>query len=161
MVSPMINLSTIKWIAISLAALAACALSWSLGADHIKAKWDAEKAALAEEALKRERKDQSVADAVGAKAAAAAVKERVVYKTLIKEIPKYVESDCDLSGGFRVLHDAASAGAVPDTGASGVDAAPVAAQVVAETVIENYEACRDNERRLGALQEIIRNYNQK
>lgn len=161
MVSPMINLSTIKWIAISLAALAACALSWNLGANHVKAKWDAEKAALAEEALKQERKDQSVADAVGAKVAAAAVKERVVYKTLIKEIPKYVESDCDMSAGFRVLHDAAANGTVPDTGSVGADVAAVPAEDAATTIVENYEACRDNERRLGALQEIIRNFNQK
>lgn len=157
----MINPSTIKWIAISLVVLAACVLSWNLGADHVQAKWDAEKAALAQEAVKRERKDQSVADAVGAKVVAEATKERVVYKTLIKEIPKYVESDCSLSAGFRVLHDAAATGTMPDTSSTGTDAAPVSAKDVAEVTVENYEACRDNERRLGALQEIIRNYNQK
>jgi hypothetical protein len=159
MASLMMNWKLVKWIALSLAVVAVCALSWSLGADRIQAKWDAEKAALAEAALKQERKDQAVADAVGAKVAAAAVKERVVYKTLIKEIPKYVESDCDLSGGFRVFHDAAANATVPDPSATGADAAPVKAQDVAATVAENYESCRDNERRLEALQEIIKKYN--
>ena len=157
----MINPSTIKWIAISLVVLAACGLSLHLGTEHVQAKWDAEKAALAEQSLEKERKDQSVADAVGAKVVAEATKERVVYKTLIKEIPKYVESDCTLSAGFRVLHDAAATAAVPDTGASRTDAAAVTAQDVAETVTENYESCRDNARRLGALQEVIRKYNQE
>ena len=155
----MINWTTAKWIAISLAVVAVCALSWSLGADRIQAKWDAEKAALAEAALQQERKDQAVASAVGAKVAAAATKERVVYKTLIKEIPKYVESDCDLSGGFRVLHDAAATATLPDPSSTGADAAPVRAQDVAATVAENYESCRDNGRRLEALQEIIKKYN--
>ena len=157
----MINPSTIKWIAISLVVLAVCALSWNLGEDHVQAKWDAEKAALAEQSIEKERKDQSVADAVGAKVAAEATKEKVVYRTLIKEIPKYVESDCDLSAGFRVLHDSAATGTLPDTSSIGANAAPVSAKDVAEVTAENYEACRDNERRLGALQEIIRNYNQK
>jgi hypothetical protein len=155
----MMNWKVARWIALSLVVLAVCALSWSLGVDHVQAKWDAEKAALAEAALKQERKDQAFADAVGAKVAASATKERVVYKTLIKEIPKYVESDCNLSGGFRVFHDAAANATVPDSSATGADAASVKAQDVAATVAENYESCRDNERRLEALQEIIKNYN--
>lgn len=156
-----IYLRAAKWILMAVIFVASFTAGWHLGSDRIQAKWDAANASAEKTAIKREREDQKAADVVGQEVAAAAVKERVVYKTLIKEIPKYVESNCDLSGGFRVLHDAAATATVPDPGTHRADAATVKAQDLAATVTENYEACRDSERRLEALQEIIRKYNQE
>lgn len=161
MANLMINWKTIKWIVIAVSFVASFAVGWHLGSTKIQAEWDTANATAEKAAIKKEREDQKVADAVGQEVAAAAVKERVVYKTLIKEVPKYVENDCALSGGFRVFHDAAATATVPDSSTPRADAAPVQAQAVAATVAENYEACRDNERRLEALQEIIRKFNQE
>lgn len=158
---PSINWTAIKWIAIGLTVVVAFAFGWNLGSGNLRAEWDAANSLAMEAEIQKERKDQLAADVVGANVASASLKERVVYRTLIKEIPRYVESDCDLSAGFRVFHDAAATATVPDPGTAGTDAAPVKAQDVASTVSENYESCRDNERRLEALQEIIRNFNQE
>ena len=80
---------------------------------------------------------------------------KTVYQTgatIIKEVPVYVPVDSpDLPAGFRVLHDAAAAGSVPSP-ASIPDAAPVAAQAVAETVVDNYTACHANTALLTAYQ---------
>lgn len=63
--------------------------------------------------------------------------------TIVKEVPRYVPLDsCPLPGGFRVLHDAAAAGVLPDP-ARIPDAAPVPAQAVAGTVAGNYAACEE------------------
>lgn len=82
-------------------------------------------------------------------------KVRTVYRTgatIIKEVPVYVPVDAPaLPGGFRVLHDAAAAGRVPDP-AGLPDAAPVAAQAVAATVADNYTACHANTALLNAYQ---------
>lgn len=66
----------------------------------------------------------------------------VVTETIIKEVPVYVPSDAPaLPGGFRVLHDAAARGEIPDP-VGIADAAPASAQDVAATVAENYGTCR-------------------
>jgi hypothetical protein len=63
-----------------------------------------------------------------------------------------------LSGSFRVLHDAAASGrALPDAGdSSRTDAATVTAQELAVTLVDNYAACREDQERLRALQEVVR-----
>ena len=77
-------------------------------------------------------------------------------KTIIKEVPVYVPADsADLPAGFRVLHDAAATGELPDP-ARIADAAPVAAQDAAATVIDNYGACHANAEQVTALQDWIR-----
>jgi hypothetical protein len=69
---------------------------------------------------------------------------RVKGDQIVKEVPVYVSSDaCPLSPGFRVQHDAAAAGELPNP-ASVPDAASVPAQTLATTVSENYVGCRDN-----------------
>lgn len=129
-----------------------------LGKQEIQRRWDAEKVASAIAAAEAEKKHQASADTVAKKIAKAARRERVVYRTLIKE-SAHVSPDCALPADVRVLHDAAVAAKLPDSGAARADAAPVSAQDLTETVIENYEACKDNERRLAALQELIKEYN--
>lgn len=81
---------------------------------------------------------------------------QVVTETIIKEVPVYVPSDApDLPGGWRLLHDAAARGEVPDP-ARIPDAAAVAAAAAAETVAANYGACRENAERLSAFQQWAR-----
>lgn len=76
----------------------------------------------------------------------------VVTETIIKEVPVYVPSDApDLPAGWRLLHDAAARGQVPDPAAL-ADAAPASAQDAANTVAANYGACLETAARLTALQ---------
>ena len=80
----------------------------------------------------------------------------VVTETIVKEVPVYVQADATpLPGGFRVLHDAAARGEVPDPAAV-ADAATVPAQDLARTIAENYGACRADQERLSALQGWVR-----
>lgn len=72
----------------------------------------------------------------------------VVTETIVKEVPVYVQADAPpLPSGFRVLHDAAARGEVPDPAAV-ADAAPIPAEDLAETIIANYGTCRANAARL-------------
>lgn len=71
--------------------------------------------------------------------------------TIVKEVPVYVPLDsCALPGGFRVLHDAAAAGVLPDP-AGIATAAPVPAQVAAITIADNYTTCEENDEALLGL----------
>lgn len=73
-------------------------------------------------------------------------------KTIIKEVPVFVGKDeCSLSGGFRLLHDAAASSTIPDP-TKIPNAAPVSAQAVARTVTENYTTCHETAERLKSLQ---------
>lgn len=76
--------------------------------------------------------------------------------TIVREVPVYVPSDaCPLPPGYRVYHDAAAEGEVPDPAAV-ADAAPVAAQDAARTVADNYLTCRLNAATLTGLQDWVR-----
>lgn len=67
---------------------------------------------------------------------------QVVTETITKEVPVYVRpTDPPMPAGFRVLHDAAARGEIPDPAAI-ADAAAAPAQDVAATVAENYGTCR-------------------
>ena len=131
-----------------------------MGKQVVQVAWDAEKAANVIAAAEAQRKQQATADSVAQTVDQAARQDRVVYRTITKEVAR-VSNDCPASADFRMLHDAAvTATELPDSGSSGTDAAPATAQDVAETMIDNYEACRDSMRRLEALQTIIRAYNE-
>lgn len=130
-----------------------------MGKQTVQAKWDAEKIATVLAAAEAAKKRQATADKVADQVAQSARRDRVVYQTIYKESAR-VSNDCPLSADFRMLHNAAATATVPDFSAARVDAATVAAQTVAETVTDNYEACMDNARRLEALQTIIRAYNE-
>jgi hypothetical protein len=66
---------------------------------------------------------------------------QIITETITKEVPVYVRpTDPPMSAGFRVLHDAAARGEVPDPPAV-ADAAAAPAQDVAATVTENYGTC--------------------
>lgn len=79
-------------------------------------------------------------------------KQKVVTKAIQDEAQKL--TDPPLSGRFRVLHDAAAAGQVPDAAAI-PDAAPIAAPAATETITSNYESCRLNADQLQQLQHWV------
>lgn len=79
-------------------------------------------------------------------------------KEVVREVERLVPFGlCQLDPGFRLLHDAAAAGSVPDpAGRADGPAAPVEQATAAETVADNYLACRLNAEQLTALQRWIR-----
>lgn len=84
---------------------------------------------------------------------------QVVYQrgaTITKEIPVYVPVDsCALPPGFRVLHDAAARGEIPDPAAI-ANAQPAPARDVAAVVVDNYTTCQANAETLIGLQKWVR-----
>lgn len=131
-----------------------------MGRQSVQAEWDIEKARMAEAAAKTQEAHQANADTVAEKVAKASTKDRIVYRTILKEAAN-VPNDCSLPADVRMLHDAAAAAEMPDTSASGVDAAAVTAKALTETLVENYEVCNDAIRKLEGIQEIVRAYNSK
>lgn len=86
--------------------------------------------------------------------------DRIVYvkgKTneILKEVPVYIPADAMLPGGFRLLHDAAVRGELPES-AGLADAQPIDAQTASTTVAENYGACHEVRERLIGLQQWVR-----
>jgi hypothetical protein len=76
-------------------------------------------------------------------------------RTIIKEIPIYVQDTVNLSGGWRMLHDNAVYNAVSDTTRDS-DEATVTATDALETVIRNYGICHENSTTLSSLQEWVK-----
>lgn len=84
---------------------------------------------------------------------------RLIYRTLYREIPRYVPSEavarCTVPLGFVRLHDAAAQGvpAIPDpAGRPDAAAAGVGLDTVAGTVVDNYQTCNEVRGQLSALQ---------
>lgn len=114
------------------------------------------RADLADQVEVVDEKREAVAAPIAAKQEAAQVQIRTVTKTIIEKVPTYVKtSDCPMPAGFRVLHDAAAHGEIPDPAAI-ADAAAVPAQAVAGTVIENYGLYHETSERLRGLQEWVK-----
>ncbi|MRR50791.1 MAG: hypothetical protein EG825_07710 [Rhodocyclaceae bacterium] len=144
-----------RWLTLLALVAAAGLTGWIKGAASVQDEWDLANA--------------KTTDAIAtAKAARAEQTVQVVTRyvdriktvtiasdQLFREIPRYVTpDDYPLPGGFRVLHDAAVAGRVPDP-AGAAYAAPVAAADATRTVISNYAACQQNTEQLIALQDWI------
>jgi len=144
-----------RWLALLALAGALLAFGWVKGAGHVLARWDA---ATAKDSLHVAVVKQKQAEATVRVVTKYVDRVRTVHvagETIIKEVPVYVPSNTpDLPGGFRVLHDAAVTGQLPDP-ARAADAPAVPAQDVAVTVAENYLTCRKNAEQLTALQEWV------
>jgi hypothetical protein len=76
-------------------------------------------------------------------------------RTIIKEIPIYVQDTVNLSGGWRMLHNNAVYNEVSDPTRDS-DEATVTATDALETVIRNYGICHENSTTLTALQSWVR-----
>jgi hypothetical protein len=81
-------------------------------------------------------------------------------RTIIKEIPIYVQDTVNLSGGWRMLHDNAVYNEVSDTTRDSdegtVKAQAVTATDALETVAANYGICHENSQTLQSLQSWVR-----
>lgn len=135
--------------------LALVGYGWLKGAEHGEAKLAAAEARALQEGVRIVTLRGAVTTKIETKYLPQIARAQVVTETIVKEIPVYVPlTDPDLSAGFRVLHDAAAAGRIPDPAAI-PDAAPVPAAVAASTVASNYGACTANAIRLQGLQEWV------
>jgi hypothetical protein len=77
-------------------------------------------------------------------------------RDLIREVKVYVKDDtCTLSGGFRLLHDAAIDNELPDPTRI-IDAETVSFETATKTIFENYQACNVNSETLSSLQSWIK-----
>lgn len=74
-------------------------------------------------------------------------------ETITKLVPVYVPL-LELPGSWRVLHDAAATGQVPDP-ARTADAPGTDTQVLAATVSDNYATCHANAEQLTKLQDWV------
>lgn len=115
----------------------------------------------AERAVTRVVKQTEVSNKVSAKAEARQIEIRYRFKTILKEVPKYVtvEADraCTVNNGFVRLHDAAVAGSLPGAPRES-DAAPsdVKLSEVSAVGVENAGAYHAVAAQLTALQEWVR-----
>ena len=76
-------------------------------------------------------------------------------REIIKEVKVYVQDNCTLSAGWRMLHDSAVNNAVSDTTRNS-DEGTVTATDALETVATNYGLCYENSQTLQALQSWVR-----
>lgn len=145
-----------RWLML-LAAVVALTLGYFAWADHIGDVREKKiRAQYAEQAKKADEARAAISVPIAEKQIVVQEKIRTVFKTIIKEVPTYVSvNDCPMSPGFRVFHDAAANGELPD--ASRIpDADAVPAPDVANTVAANYQTCLSNSARLTGLQEWVR-----
>lgn len=144
-----------RWLLV-LVAVSALVLGYGAWAKHQQGVgYSRAQGEYAKQAQKADAKRESVAAPIAAKQEAAQVQIHTITKTILKEVPVYVPSDsCALPGGFRLLHDAAANGEIPDP-ARIADAAPVPADVATESVVSNYGIARENAERLRGLQDWV------
>ena len=128
---------------------------WMKGAQHGERRLAAAESKALKEGVRIVTLRGAVTTRIETKYLPQIARTEVITETIVREVPVYVaRTDPDLSPGFRVLHDAAAAGRVPDP-ASLADAATVPAQTAAETIAANYGACRADQLRLQGLQEWV------
>jgi hypothetical protein len=145
----------IRWAAIGLLAISLFGAGWIKRGQHDESirLEEVGKAAIATIHLARAR--DRITTVVETKYLPQIEREKVVTQTITKEVRVYVPTSTpDLPGGFRVLHDDAAQGLIPDP-ARIADAAAVAAEDVAGTVAENYGTCRVDKTRLAGLQKWV------
>ncbi len=145
-----------RWL-LYLALVAALAVGYTAWREHQRELGREEvRQQFAREAQAADARRQVITQYVDRDVVRVVEKIAVVTETIIKEVPIYVPSDApDLPAGWRLLHDAAARGQVPDPAAL-AHAAPVAADAAAATLTKNYGQCREAAARLIGLQEWIR-----
>lgn len=149
-------LSPARWLLVlgALVALWAAYHAWAVHQQDIGYQRAQTEYAL--QAKKADDKREAVAAPIEARNQAATAQIVTVTKTIIQKVPVYVKTtDCPMPGGFRVLHDAAANGQVPDP-ARIADAAAAPAADVASTVATNYGTCHEIAQRLTDLQAWVR-----
>jgi hypothetical protein len=123
------------------------------GESTVAEKWNVERAETADAMQQLMKKQEQVTTQVVTQYIDRIHTVHEKGKDIIKELNVYVPSAtaCDLPGGFRVFHDAAVQGELPDP-ARIADAPAATAQDVATTVADNYTTYHDVAEQLTALQ---------
>lgn len=135
--------------------LALVGTGWVKGAGHVQAEWDAANLSATVVNAQHGKRQTEITTQVVTQYVDRWRTVHEAGQTIIKEVPVYVPADSPaLPGGFRLLHDAAATGQLPDTAGS-ADAPAVPAQDATETVAGNYLTCRENAEQLMALQEWV------
>lgn len=123
--------------------------TYRAGVVHERDRQTAAAAEQRELRLRVEQRLRAETDRLAADLEAARARREVVTRTITREVPRYVRepapacADAGLhAGGFRVLHDAAAVGVVPDP-ARVASAPAVGAADAAGTITDNYAACRE------------------
>ncbi len=123
--------------------------TYRAGVVHERDRQTAVAAQQREMRLRVEERLRAETDRLAADLEAARAQRQVVTRIITREVPRYVRepapacADAGLhAGGFRVLHDAAAAGVVPDP-ARVASAPAVGAADAAGTITDNYAACRE------------------
>ena len=150
--------ASIRLLVIAVAAATLALASYHLGASRVQAKWDAEKSHAAIATAQTEAAQAQATTRVVTQYVDRVKTVRERGQQIVKEVPVYVQTSPDvpdLPGGFRVLHDAAARGELPEP-AGVADARPVSAQDVAATVAGNYGTCHETAGQLTALQDWVR-----
>lgn len=153
---PPILLRPLLYAAIALALLAA---GFAAGGLYVSGKWRAAEAARAVQAVKIVTRQGAATERVVVRWKERQAGERVVTETQIKEVLRYVPPAADpvLPLGWRLLHNAAAAGAVPQAPAGAdVAAGDTQASAAAQAVVGNYGTCRVTAAQLEALQDWVR-----
>lgn len=128
------------------------------GEGTVTTKWDTERAATANQLQQLAAKQAQTTTQVVTQYVD---RIQIVHqrgKDIVKEVPVYVpltSPTCDLSGGFRLLHDAAATGSELPDPARIADAPTAPAQDVAATVADNYATYHEVAEQLKALQSWV------
>jgi len=129
---------------------------YNAGQADVQAKWDASVEKGKAEIARLQAQANRISTKIETKYLTRVETIRGATQTIVRQVPVFVPAgSCELPGGFRVLHDAAAQGSVPDA-ARIPDAAPVPAQAVAGTVADNYGTCHETGERLIELQDWVR-----
>lgn len=135
-----------RWIISACAGLALLCVVWlhgqHRGGERVHEKWDASVARGNVEIERLKGEAGKVTVRVETKYVDRVVTVKGETREIIRKVPVFVPAGaCELPAGFRVFHDAAAEGSVPDAAAI-AHGAPVDAQTVAATVADNYGTCR-------------------
>ena len=129
---------------------------YNAGQADVQAKWDASVEKGKAEIARLQAQANRISTKIETKYLTRVETIRGATQTIVRQVPVFVPAgSCELPGGFRVLHDAAAQGSVPDP-ARAADAATVPAQDAAATVAGNYGACRETAARLISLQDWVK-----
>jgi hypothetical protein len=146
------------FVVASLALFALDHAAYNRGASAVQVKWDVERVQM-QAALEREKQRQ--AQVVEKTVTEYRDRIKVVKEkgdAIVQQVPFIVRGECELPGGWRVLHDAAAAGDFPEDSERAIAAAKsVDAVTAARTVASNYAIARENSEKLAALQQLLKN----
>lgn len=129
---------------------------WSLHSDHQAAQ----KLDQVEQAQKKTTATQDVVDGQAEVNAAQAAKQEQKDHVIIKEVIRYEKvtqpaQRCNLPGTWRVRHDAAATGNLPESPRlADAEAAPVTDAAALDIVADNYTNCRATAKQVTGWQEF-------